>query len=121
MSHLVVITHPSLVPGFHLAGVEAYGAEDVETAQGLISSWIEEGNKALVAIDENLLSLMDPDMLKRMESSQILFHIGIPGGHTVGSLGYKEINEGISRQQRITEMVRRAIGVHIMFDGKHNG
>ena len=34
MSHLMIITHPSLVAGFHLAGVEAFGVETPERAPG---------------------------------------------------------------------------------------
>ena len=37
MSRLIVVTRPALVTGFQLAGVDAYGAEDVETAQELIN------------------------------------------------------------------------------------
>jgi hypothetical protein len=43
MSRLIVLTRPALVPGFQLAGINAYGAEDVETAQEWISSWLVAG------------------------------------------------------------------------------
>ena len=39
MSRLIVLTRPDLVPGFQLAGVDAYGAQDVETAQEMIEAW----------------------------------------------------------------------------------
>jgi vacuolar-type H+-ATPase subunit F/Vma7 len=38
MSSLLVVTRPALVTGFHLAGVEAFGVDDVESAQELIKS-----------------------------------------------------------------------------------
>jgi hypothetical protein len=40
MSQLFVVTRPALVPGFQLAGVDAHGVEDVESAQELIEKWM---------------------------------------------------------------------------------
>ena len=107
MSRLLVITRPSLVHGFHLAGVEAFSAEDVETAQELIESWLEAGEAGLLAIDDGLLAHMDPILLKRLESSENLPMLAIPSG--------KPIGPEVSRRYRITEMIRRAIGFHITF------
>lgn len=107
MSRLLVVTRPALVSGFQLAGVDAYGAEDVETAQELISGWLEAGEVGLLAIDDGLLSRMDPVLMKRLESSDRLPYLTIPGG---GPLGPEA-----SRKHRIAEMIRRAIGVHITF------
>ena len=36
MSRLLVLTRKTLLPGFHLAGVEAYGIEEIETAEELL-------------------------------------------------------------------------------------
>jgi vacuolar-type H+-ATPase subunit F/Vma7 len=110
MSRLLVVTRPALAPGFYLAGVEAFGAEDVETAQEIIEGWLESGEVGLLAIDEGLLEYMDPLLIKRLEGSGKLPYLGIPGGGAYGT--------EISRRHRITEMIKRAIGFHITFKGE---
>ncbi len=113
MSRLLVITRPTLVSGFQLAGVDAYGAEDVETAQELISGWLEAGEVGLLAIDDGLLARMDPLILKHLETSDRLPYLAIPGGEPLGPEA--------SRKHRIAEMIRRAIGFHITFKGEEPG
>jgi vacuolar-type H+-ATPase subunit F/Vma7 len=110
MSRLLVVTRPSLVPGFQLAGVDAYGAEDVEAAQELIAGWMEAGEAGLVAIDDGLLAQMDTTFVHRLESSEHLPFLAIPGGGPLGPEAF--------RRYRIAEMIRRAIGVHITFKGE---
>lgn len=110
MSRLFVVTRPELVSGFQLAGVDAYGPADVETAQEMIASWLEAGETGLLAIDDGLLSLMETDFIKCLEESPNLLYIAIPGGPALGLEA--------SRQHRIAEMIRRAIGFHITFKGE---
>lgn len=110
MSRLLVVTRPSLVTGFHLAGVDAYGVEDVETAQELISTWLDSGEVGLLAIDDGLLARMDPTFIKRMESAEQIPYLAIPGGQPLG--------EETSRRWRIAQTIRQAIGFHITFRGE---
>ena len=110
MSRLLVITRPALVPGFQLAGVEAYGAVDTETAMDLISDWLESGDVGLLAIDDGLLEHMDAAFVKRLNSAENLPYLAIPGGQPLGPES--------SRRYRIAEMIRRAIGFHITFKEK---
>lgn len=110
MSRLLVVTRPTLVPGFRLASVNAYGAEDVETAQELIDGWLKAGEVGLLAIDDGLLEHMDPSFVKHLEASEKLPYLAIPGG---GPLGTE-----VSRRHRIADMIRRAIGFHITFKGE---
>jgi len=110
MSRLLVITRPELVIGFHLAGVDAYGVADVESAQELIAEWLEEGETNLLAIDDGLLARMDPAFINRLESREHLPYLAIPGGQPLGPEA--------SRSYRIAEIVRRAIGFHITFGGE---
>jgi hypothetical protein len=48
----------SWMPSFsvHLAGVEAFPADDAEEAESLIGHWLETGETGLIAIDDELLS-----------------------------------------------------------------
>ncbi len=110
MSRLLVVTRPSLVPGFRLAGVDAYGVEDMEAAEELIDNWLIAEEAGLLAIDDGLLEHMDLSLIKRLEGSEKLPYLSIPGGGPLGS--------EISRRHHITEMIRRAIGFHITFKGE---
>lgn len=113
MSQLFIVTRPSLVTGFHLAGIDAYGAEDVETAQDLIDKWLNAGEVGLLAIDDGLLAHMDAAFLKRLDASENLPYLAIPGGQPLGPEA--------SQRHRIAAMIRRAIGFHITFKGEEEG
>jgi vacuolar-type H+-ATPase subunit F/Vma7 len=110
MSRLVILTRPALIPGFQLAGVDVYGAEDVEGVQELIERWLEAGEVGLMAIDDGLLESLDPALILRLDSSGQLPYLTIPGGQPLGAES--------SRRYRIAEMIRRAIGFHITFKGE---
>ncbi len=113
MSRLLVVTRPSLVPGFQLAGVNAYGVEDIEASQELISSWLDAGEVGLLAIDDGLLEQMPAAFVNRLESALQIPYLAIPGG---GPLGQET-----SRRQRIAQTIRQAIGFHIIFKGEEAG
>lgn len=110
MSRLFIITRPALVPGFQLAGVDAYGAPDVETAQELITSWMDRGETGLLAIDDGLLAKIDPVMIKNLQSYEHLPFLSIPSGQPLGPEA--------SRRHQLAESIRRAIGFHITFKGE---
>jgi vacuolar-type H+-ATPase subunit F/Vma7 len=113
MSQLFVLTRPDLVPGFQLAGVDAHGVEDVETAQELIAKWLEAGEVGLLAIDDGLLDHMDAHFIKRLSLAGHLLHLAIPGG--------KPLGPEISQRHRIAALIRKAIGFHITFKGEEEG
>jgi vacuolar-type H+-ATPase subunit F/Vma7 len=107
MSRLLIITHPSLVAGFQIAGVEAVGAEDPDTAAEIALEMIAEQESGLLAIDSSLLENMDRGMRERLQSAKHLPILAIPGGEPLGM--------GASRRARIVEMIRQAIGFHMTF------
>jgi vacuolar-type H+-ATPase subunit F/Vma7 len=110
MSRLLVVTRPELVPGFQLAGVDAYAARDVETAQELIETWLSSDEEILLAIDDGLAGRMDPSFIRRLDMADKVPYLVIPGGRPLG--------REASRRYQIAEMIRRAIGVHITFKGE---
>ncbi len=110
MSRLFVVTRPDLAPGFRLAGVDAYGAEDAETAQEMISPWLESDEVNLLAIDDGLYEVMAPSFIQRLEACERLPHLVIPGGKSLG--------QEATRRYRVAEIIRRAIGFHITFKGE---
>jgi len=107
MSRLLVITRPSLVPGFHLAGVNAYGAKDVESAQEMIETWLNRGETGLLAIDDGLFEHLEPAIVRRMDDAEQMPYLVIPGGSALGAEA--------SRRHRIALTIRRAIGFQITF------
>jgi vacuolar-type H+-ATPase subunit F/Vma7 len=113
VSRLLIVTRPGLAPGFQLAGVDAFATDDAEAAQELIAGWLEAGETGLLAIDDGLLADFDPARRRRLDASDRLPYIAIPGGGP--------LEPAISRRRRITEMIRRAIGFHITFREEPGG
>ncbi len=113
MSHLLVIVRPSLVPGFHLAGVEAFPAEDAEQAETLIGQWLEADEAGLIAIDDELLSGFDAAFRRKLDAAMRLPYLAIPSGELRGPEG--------AHRRRVSELIRRAIGFRITFKGEANG
>lgn len=110
MSRLLILTRPELARGFHLAGVDAIGVPDVETAQEQIQRWLDQGLTGLLALDDGLLARMDEQFIRRLDDAEELTYILIPGGESLG-VEY-------SRQYHIAKLIRRAVGVHITFEGE---
>ncbi|MEA3441486.1 MAG: V-type ATP synthase subunit F [Chloroflexota bacterium] len=110
MSRLIFVTRPSLVHGFQLAGVEAYGAQDYETAQEIISDWMSKGETGLLAIDDGLLAYMDQTFIKKLEAYEPFLYLSIPMGESLGP--------EFSRKHRVAQLIRHAIGFHITFRGE---
>lgn len=110
MSQLFIVTRPALVPGFQLAGIEAHGAADVETAQELIITWLDKGETGLLAIDDGLLMEFDPAFIKNLQSHDQLPYLSIPSGQPLGPEA--------SRRYQLVQTIRRAIGFHITFKGE---
>jgi len=112
VSRLWVIVRHSLETGFQLAGVETYGAEDVETAEELINAWLDEGETGLLAIEDNLMANMDRAIIRRLDASGNQFNVTIPGDGSEG--------QAVTRSARIASMIRRSVGVRITFRHEKN-
>lgn len=110
MSRLLIVVRSALVPGFHLAGVEAFHADDAEEAEGLIGNWLEAGETGLIAIDDELLSGFDAAFRRKLGAAEQLPYLAIPSGEPRGPEG--------ARRRRISELIRRAIGFRITFRGE---
>jgi vacuolar-type H+-ATPase subunit F/Vma7 len=113
MSRLLVITRPTLLPGFELARVDALGAEDVETAEEFIEELLESGKTGLLAIDDGIFARIDPALIRRLDATEHLPYLTIPGGQPLGPEA--------TRKYRLAEMIRRAIGFHVIFKGEEAG
>jgi vacuolar-type H+-ATPase subunit F/Vma7 len=109
MSRLLVVTHSALVPGFHLAGVEAFAADDEEAAQALIGTWLDAGENGLLVLESSLMAELDPRFRRRLDAAEHLPCLAIPGGEPYAAER--------SRRQ-IAELIRKAIGFHVTFRGE---
>lgn len=113
MSHLLVVTRPHLAAGFQLAGVEAYPADDFESARELLEDWLQSGLRGLCAIDEEYLEHLPRSLVQRLDRSDRLRYISIPGG--------RPLDRTSSRRHRIARLLRLAIGFHIAFEPEADG
>jgi vacuolar-type H+-ATPase subunit F/Vma7 len=110
MSELLIVTLPALVPGFRLAGVNAYAAPDAQEAQVMIGHWLDTGETGLLAVAEELLVAVDPHLVQRMAAAEQLPYLVLPSGRA----------SGVERtgRNRIVELLRQAIGFQISFRGE---
>ncbi|MFZ0545979.1 MAG: V-type ATP synthase subunit F [Candidatus Promineifilaceae bacterium] len=107
MSRLFIVTQPETVSGFHLAGVDAYAAENVPKARSQIEKWLAAGEQGLLAVEQTLFNQFDPAFQKRLLSGDQLPVVVLPDGNPVGP-------EKTGRQH-IADLIRNAIGFHITF------
>jgi vacuolar-type H+-ATPase subunit F/Vma7 len=109
MAQLIVITHPGLAPGFQLAGVTTFAAENAEAARRRLIELMDEGEAGIIALDQPYLESLDLRTRRRIEQGYRPVVIGLPTGHV-------EMAEARRRRQ-LAELIRRAIGVRITFGG----
>jgi len=113
MKKLVVVTKTDQINGFHLAGVNAIGVDDIDTVQRLINSWLENKEEFLLALDDSLFSKLSEELISKIYDSNDMLLVTIPDGPVSGA--------EVSRKQRIFEMIRHATGVQIRFKGEGIG
>jgi len=107
MSRFFVLVKPPLAPGFRLAGVETYEASEAEEAEQYLRRWLDSKERGLVAIDDGFIENIDQELMDRLNASDRLLNIIIPGGNP--------LETAADRQERLTRMVRRAVGVQVAF------
>lgn len=113
MSRLMVVTTPDLVVGYQLAGVETFAAADSFQAEQTLRELIKEGEASLIAVHQDLLQGMDSRMRRQIESGLRPIVIAIPASRQDAALE--------ARSRYITELIRRAIGIHISVGGNTTG
>ena len=111
MSSLVIIARPSIIPGFHLAGIEAVPVANVAEARVALERRLLQGTGGLLAIDEEFLAAFDPAFRRRLDDSPLLF-LPLPTG--------EPLPPETSSRARIAALIRQAIGFHMTFQGNKN-
>ena len=107
MAKLSVITDPILASGFRLAGVEVHSVSSAAEARGVLRMLMSEGEAGVIAINANYLSALDPLVRRRIDESYKPVVVALPTGVAVPPQE--------RRRERITELIRRAIGFRITF------
>lgn len=111
-AQLVVVTPPELAPGFRLAGAATRAAVTSEEAQTEVQNLIADGERGVVAVYEPFLSHFPNDVRERLIASVAPVVVPLPSGLAI---------EGdASRQARLAELLRQAVGYHITF-GEEQG
>ena len=87
--------------------------DDFETAEQLVTSWLNNREQILLAIDDGLFSNFDPHLAKKIYASNDLHLVTIPDGPVADA--------GALHKQRIYDMIRHATGVQIRFKGEMDG
>lgn len=109
MGRLLVITRPNLQPGYQLAGVQAYAATGADEAAALIGRFLDSGEAGLLAVQEELLAGLRPDLRQRMNAAVELPYIALPGGEPAST--------AVSAHFFVSEMIRRTVGFQLTFGG----
>jgi len=104
----MVITTPDIAPGFQLAGVETFAVDDAAAAADTLRTLLDDAEASLIVVREDLLEAMPPRLRRRAARSVEPLVMGIPGG-------LPDIT-GEERRERLTELIRQAIGFQITLD-----
>lgn len=112
MKKLVIVTTTDQVKGFRMAGINAIGVDDMDAVNRLISSWLNNKEELLLALDDNLFTQLSKDMVNQIYHSDTMLLVTIPNGPVSGAEA--------SRKHRIFEMIRHATGTQIKFKGESN-
>lgn len=112
MKKLFVVTTTEQVKGYRLAGINSIGVDDLETTHKLISSWLNNKEEMLLAVDDSLFSQLDDEIIDRIYGSDNMLLVTIPDGPVSGA--------ETAKKHRIFEMIRHATGSQIKFKGESN-
>lgn len=108
MGRLMVITTVDLAPGFQLAGVETFAAEDGPAAEAALRDLLRQGGASLIAVHQDFLRVMDPLLQRRIETTFPPVVLAIPGGIL--------LQEADKRRRYISDLIQRVIGFQITFE-----
>jgi len=106
---IIVVTHPELVPGFKLTGVDVEEADSVSAAEEIIESVIRMGGEyGIIFMDENLAMNISKRLEAKLEDRGIPLLIPFPAQEIYSWLKRKEEKEDYA-----SYLIRNAIGYKI--------
>ncbi len=103
MHKFVVVTDSDSAAGFRLAGVDAFEAKVPDEAKGIIASLIQKEDMGIIAVNEDLLTLLDEKLREKLEKLHRPIVISIPSRL-----------KGADRRSYIERLLRKAIGYNVV-------
>ncbi len=103
MYKFIVVTDPDSAPGFRLAGVDVLEASNLDEAKKIIPPLIYKDDTGIIAISQDLMSVLDEKLLEKIDKTYRPIIIPIPSRL-----------KGISRTSYIERLLQRAIGYNIV-------
>jgi V/A-type H+-transporting ATPase subunit F len=103
MYKFVVVTDPDSAPGFRLAGVDVLEVSGLDEAKKVIPPLIYKDDTGIVAINEDLMAVLDNRLLEKIDKTYRPIIIPIPS----------KVKD-ISRRSYIERLLQRAIGYNIV-------
>jgi V/A-type H+-transporting ATPase subunit F len=103
MHKFVVVTDRDSAAGFRLAGVDAFEAAGPDEAKDIIASLVRKEDTGIVAVSEDLLTLLDEKLRDRLERLHRPIIIPIPSR-----------SKGVDRRSYIERLLRKAIGYNVV-------
>lgn len=110
MARIVIVTTPSLTPGFRLAGVTTLTASSAREASGIVKDLVDSGEKGVIGLYAPYWANMDRDLRRQLEQMVNPVVIAMPSGRLTAGPG--------ERRAHIAAMLRRIVGYHITFPGE---
>jgi len=80
MANVIVVTGPENAAGFRLAGVDVCEVDDPAKLDRVVGPLIRDRETGIIAINEEFLPLLDPDLLREIERTYRPILIPIPAG-----------------------------------------
>jgi vacuolar-type H+-ATPase subunit F/Vma7 len=104
---ILVIMEKEVKPGFQLAGVEVWAANDSTEAQGLVERAMDDGKYGIIILEESFLENFDPRVRNEVLDSVVPLVVPV---------NIKEAKK-MGAQKYLEDMIRRAIGFQIRVRG----
>ncbi len=103
MANVVVVTGPEAAVGFRLAGADVREIRNPKELDGVVSLLMRDKGTGIIAISDDYLPHLNPDLAQEIERTYRPIIIPIPAGPSeVGGMDYLE------------RLIRRAIGTNIV-------
>lgn len=107
---LVVVTTSRLAAGFRLAGARVIEVDEAGSASAALHDLIDEGERGVIAVHAPFFDGLSGPFRARLEASVRPVVLPIPEG--------LEGRRPADRRARFAELLKRAVGYHLVFGGE---
>lgn len=107
-TRLRIVAPAELAAGFQLGGATVHAVDTAERAADTVDALIGEGERGVIGVYEPWLQEFDPARRDQLENSVAPVIVAVPSGLLTEAAA--------ARRARLTELLQRAIGYHIIFE-----